>query len=229
MGPPSSFRPVAPAGQGMTFHPEVMLEDQRRLLRQVGPLATEDGFYLAGGTGVAIHLGHRRSVDLDWFTEAEIHDPLRLAEELRNGGLELQVTSTGKGTLHGMADGTRLSFLSYQYPLLSAPLVWSDYRCRLAPPEDLAAMKLSAIGNRGARKDFVDVYALGRQGFSLRDMLGYYRRKFEVRDMGHVLFALTYFDDAEREAMPEMLWDVDWDDIRSALEDWVRRQAAAPE
>lgn len=47
--------------------------------------------------------------------------------------------------------------------------------------------------------------------------------------MGHVLFALTYFDDAEREAMPEMLWDVDWDDIRSALEDWVRRQAAAPE
>ena len=71
----------------------------------------------------------------------------------------------------------------------------------LASPEDLACMKLSAIAQRGARKDFCDLYALGKTSFSLQEMLDFYRKKFSIRDIGSVLYGLIYFDDTESERM----------------------------
>ncbi|MEX2582136.1 MAG: hypothetical protein WD766_02610, partial [Gemmatimonadota bacterium] len=79
----------------------------------------------------------------------------------------------------------------------------------------------SAIGGRGAKKDFIDVYALGRAGFGLARMIDLYRQKFEVQDVGHLLMSLTYFDDAEHEEMPEMLWQVEWSEIKQTIEGWV--------
>jgi hypothetical protein len=68
----------------VTWHPEVLAPRRQRVLARVGPLLTRHGFYLAGGTAVALHLGHRRSVDLDWFTAARLPDPLRLAQVRRD-------------------------------------------------------------------------------------------------------------------------------------------------
>ena len=50
------------------MHLEVLPPDQQNALRQLGPAAKDQGFYLGGGTAVAVHLGHRQSIDLDWFT-----------------------------------------------------------------------------------------------------------------------------------------------------------------
>lgn len=206
----------------MRLYPEVMPEGQQTVLRQVGSFATKRGFVLTGGTALAIQLGHRRSVDLDWFTEGEISDGLSLAAELRDAGVDFEVTDTARGTLHGQADGVQVSFLEYRYPALEAPLDWPDYGCRLAAPEDLACMKLSAIVNRGARKDFIDLYSLGGERMSLHSMLALYRRKYQLADLGHVLMSLTYFDDAEAEEMPVMLWDTGWAEIKDTIEGWVR-------
>ncbi|HZD06150.1 MAG TPA: nucleotidyl transferase AbiEii/AbiGii toxin family protein, partial [Longimicrobiales bacterium] len=131
------------------LHPEVMTASQRAVFEALGPFLRERGFYLVGGTAVAIHLGHRRSVDLDWFTGEALPDPLRLAEALRReiGGLD--VGSVAPGTLHAEAGGVLLSFLEYRYPLLRDPVEWERYGCRLASLEDLACMKLSAISSRG--------------------------------------------------------------------------------
>ena len=82
-------------------------------------------------------------------------------------------------------------------------------------------MKLSAIANRGARKDFVDLYALGRSGLALDRMLDLYREKFQTREVGHVVFSLTYFEDAEAEEMPEMLWELTWDEVNDTVRRWV--------
>ena len=116
----------------------------------------------------------------------------------------------------------RVSFLQYQYQLLRPFDHWKEMNCELAALEDLACMKLSAIAQRGARKDFCDLYALGKTSFSLQEMLGFYKKKFGIQDIGSVLYGLVYFDDAESERMPRMLWNVTWREIKKTILQWVK-------
>ena len=81
-------------------------------------------------------------------------------------------------------------------------------------------MKLAAVAQRGSKKDFVDIFALG-QHFALAEMLGFYRAKYGVKDIGHVLVALAYFDDADRERMPTLLRRWDWSTMKSTIGRWV--------
>lgn len=87
-------------------------------------------------------------------------------------------------------------------------------------------MKLSALAQRGSRKDFIDIYALGRSGLSLETMLDHYRRKYAVKDILHVLYGLAYFDDAEGEAPPLLLWDLKWKEVKKTLQGWVAEYSA---
>lgn len=116
----------------MDFHPEVMPAAQQGVLGELGSVAAENGFYLAGGPAIAIWLGHRESVDLDWFTRGEIADPLGLAERLRTRGLSFDVSGVVKGTLHGSSQAVKLSFLEYRYPLLQ-PVTTSSLLRSSAP------------------------------------------------------------------------------------------------
>jgi len=206
----------------MSFHPEILSPKQRRTLRLLGPEVTARGFYLAGGTALALQLGHRRSVDFDWFLEGRISDPLLLAREIQET-VPLVTTRIEPRTLFGTVSGVRVSFFEFRYPMLEPAVPWPDYGCRLASLLDIACMKLSAIVQRGSKKDFVDLFALGREGFRLPDMLGWYRTKFGIEDMGHVLYALAYFDDADTERMPRMLWEVEWKEVKDAIRAWTRQ------
>ena len=107
--------------------------------------------------------------------------------------------------------------LHYRYPLLRRLRFCRPAGCHFAACDDIAAMKLAAITQRGARRDFVDLWALLKSGLSLRHMLRAYQQKFHVDDVAHVLYAVTYFDDAEREPMPRMLWKTRWSRIKQEL------------
>jgi hypothetical protein len=205
----------------MSFHDEILTARQRKALRLLGPATARRDFYLAGGTAIALQLGHRRSVDFDWFLEDRIADPLRLAGEIRDEGIPFQSGQVARGTLYGSLYEVRVSFLEFHYPMLDPLVAWPEYGCRLAGLRDLACMKLSAITQRGSRKDFVDLYALGETGQTLPDMLAWYGEKFGVKDLGHVLYALAYFDDAERERMPRMIWKASWDQVKRTVRAWV--------
>jgi hypothetical protein len=200
------------------LHREALGRSQRSLLPRVALLAGQHGFYLAGGTALALQLGHRRSVDFDWFREDPIDDPLRLAADLRAAGLRFETDRVEKGTLHGRASGVRVSFLEYGYPLLR-PLREVE-GLRLAALEDIAAMKLAAVAQRGSKKDFVDVFALGRH-LELGDMLAFYRKKYGVEDVGHVLVALAWFDDADRERTPMLLQRQSWPNVKATIRGWL--------
>lgn len=213
------------AGGLNRFHPEILPAAQREALAAVGQLATRYRFHLAGGTAVALQLGHRQSVDLDWFTPVELAEPLGLAERLRSELPGLETTSIAPGTLHARLFGVRCSFLSYRYALLRPTLAWPDFACELASLEDLACMKLAAVAQRGARKDFLDVFAIGRERLSLGVMLNLYREKYGIRDVGHVLASLCYFDDAEREPFPVTQAPIEWGEVKAALRAWVKGQA----
>jgi hypothetical protein len=203
----------------MTWHPEILARRQARVLDQIGPVLSRRGFCLVGGTAVALHLGHRRSVDFDWFT-LERFDPLGVAQELREEGIPFVTESVATGTLHGLVRGVRVSLLRHNYRLLAGLRPWRG-GIHIAARADLAAMKLSAVAQRGAKKDFVDIYALGRRADSLSQMLHWYKQKFAIEEIAHLLFSLAYFDDADAERIPRMLWDVSWRTMKATLQRWI--------
>ena len=101
-----------------------------------------------------------------------------------------------------------------------------EYTCRLASPVDIAAMKLAAVSQRGAKKDFIDVYALIESGHPLAELLALYSKKYSVADWGHVLYSLAYFEDADQERMPAMVWKVEWRTIKRRIQETVREAAS---
>ncbi len=197
----------------------------RGALAELGPVMTERGLYLGGGTAVALHLGHRRSQDLDWFSERRLPDIMVLASDLEAEGIDLSVESVERGTLHCRVMDVPVTVLEYPYPLLRSTTTSADLGYTLASLEDLAAMKMSAIAQRGSMKDFLDVYAMTLSGLDLASMLGLYRKKYSIDDISHVLYGLSYFDDADREAMPVMLWDVRWETVKATVRTAVEEMA----
>jgi len=209
----------------MRWHTEVLERSQLRALKTMGPAMTRAGLYLGGGSAVALHLGHRRSDDLDWFSKAERGDLLSLVAELAKGGVELKVEDIQRGTVHGSVSGMRTSILDYAYPFLNPPARVPGLGCKVASLEDLAAMKLSAVTQRGSRKDFLDVFAIGLERIPLPDMLELYSQRYRIEDPTHVLIGLAYFDDADDGPMPVMLWDVGWAEVKRTIRGWVRELA----
>jgi hypothetical protein len=207
----------------MSFHPEILSTRQQGILKRLGPQLRGTGFYLGGGTAIATHLGHRRSVDLDWFCQEAFERPLRLADKLTRAGIPLIATHNEPGTLLGKISGVQISFMHYGYRFLKRPQVWADFGCQLASLDDLAAMKLEAVAQRGAKKDFVDIYAILSGTNSLAELLDKYCKKYVVEDTVHLLYSLTYFEDAKPDPMPKMLWHMNWREIQKEL----RKQVAS--
>jgi len=203
------------------IHAEVLPDEQVACLRGLAPVATGMGFYLAGGTALALHLGHRRSVDFDWFAPRFPCQPVDLRESLAAHGIALEPTALAEQTVHGRIGGVKVSFLEFRPPLLEPLVEWPYVSCRLASCADLAAMKLLAVTQRGTKKDFVDVHALSRR-MPLARMLECYQRRFGVTDTSRVLAGLCFFDDAEAEPMPVMLVPLDWETVKRDLRTMVR-------
>ena len=193
---------------------EILTDSQQTLLGLLSRIAEIRTFYLAGGTALALHLGHRRSRDFDFFRAKEFA-PQDLLSVLRETG-ELEVLLEAAGTLTVALRGVPTSFFRYDYPLLR-PLHESPWSLPLADPEDIAAMKLAALAGRGSRKDFVDLYSHARRIAPLEHTFERFREKYRgvSVDPYHLLRSLTFFDDAEAEAMPDLLVQVTWDEIKA--------------
>lgn len=204
----------------MIFHTAVLSEPQVRVLDAVAPIAQSGGFYLAGGTAVALRFGHRRSEDFDWFAPA-LKRPEALAGEMRERGLVPDSLELGAGTVNCRILGVKVQFLEFAYPLLAGADEWPEKGIALASVRDAGAMKLLAVAQRGSRKDFVDVYEFLRHGAALPGMLADFRTKFGSDAMS-VVRGLAYFDDAELEPMPEMLVADTWGNIRDTITDALR-------
>jgi len=203
------------------MHPKVLSPAAWKTIRALVAGGWVESWTLAGGTGLALHLGHRHSEDLDFFRE-EPFEPERLAGELATIG-PLSIQSRSGDTLHLVLQGLRISFLRTQAPLLFPGTIYRGLV--VADPRDIAAMKAIAIGGRGSRKDFVDLYFFLQAGGSLDGVLSLVRRRFEDVDYNeyHLLKSLAYFEEAESEPMPQMIRDVGWEVIKAAIVSEVRR------
>lgn len=186
--------------------------DQRRTLDRLRPEAEELGLYLAGGTAIAIHLGHRISRDIDLFSR----EPKLDLERVRMSLTELpdsEVTSLSDATLALLIDGIPVDVVRYPYPLLN-PTSSGPGNFPLASLEDLATMKLAAAARRGIRRDFWDLYEIFQtETVTLESALASYSRRYGVKesDLYHVLRSLTFFDEAEADAVfPDGLTTEKW-------------------
>jgi hypothetical protein len=201
----------------MKFHTEILSNKQRELLGKTGAIINKKGFYLAGGTAVALCFGHRKSIDFDWFFSGKMEEPEKIQQFFEKENIDFQITNMAPGTLHGTIDGVRFSFLEYKYPLLNERIKWENKGVMLASLSDLACMKLSAIAQRGSRKDFVDIYVLLEEQFSLAEIFELYKQKYQKNNIAPVLYSLSYFDDAEEDPMPEMLREFTWGQVKKEI------------
>ncbi len=197
------------------MYPDTLYQQTGQVLERIKPTGAIDGFYLAGGTGLALQLGHRKSIDLDFFSPEFPKIPL-LLEKLKP--LAPIVIGQSDGTLDLVIDKVKVTFLSYKYPLLEDTFDFQGVR--IAKKLDIGCMKLAAISSRGAKKDFADMYFLIKE-YPLADILAAFERKFTgvTYQRLHLLKSLVYFADAEKDPEPEYLQPVSWEQIKRRLEE----------
>jgi hypothetical protein len=199
---------------------EVLTEQMKKLAPGLGKALSGLPFTLAGGTGLALQLGHRISMDFDWFcTDKEL--PADLAVRLRGLEPALQILQDRLDTFECLLGEVKCSFFGFGSPLGTSPM--NFYGLPLAPVVDIAAMKLVAISQRGARKDFYDLYEILQQ-IDLRRIT---RRLAELYvsprpNPVHIAKSLVYFDDAERDPQPIMLKETSWAAVRSFFEERIK-------
>lgn len=195
----------------------LLTPNQLRALARLKAIDALRPFYLAGGTAVAFHLGHRVSRDLDLFGSMRDVDLDSLQRVLTQHLPDLEVLAITDATLQVKLEGLPIDLVRYAYaplePTKAGPAGFS-----VAGKLDLAVMKLAAIAHRGLRRDFWDLHELiTRGGVSLEPALDAYLKRFGKAepDLYHVLRSLTFFDDAEQEAlMPAGLTATHWEAIR---------------
>lgn len=199
------------------LHYETIIPETQSLLEKLSALPVLEDARLVGGTALALQLGHRTSVDLDFFGRINA-DSEELRDILREVG-RVEVASVSKNINIFWVNGIKVDMVNYPYPWLDLPI--EEDGVRLASLRDIAAMKVSAIVNRGTKKDFIDLYTLLRF-FKLDDILDIYSRKYSDGSLFIVLKSLTYFDDAETDPMPNVLNDTTWETVKDSIRTVVR-------
>ncbi|OGN09934.1 MAG: hypothetical protein A3J46_03470 [Candidatus Yanofskybacteria bacterium RIFCSPHIGHO2_02_FULL_41_11] len=198
---------------------EVLPGNAKRALAVLGESGILDDAYLAGGTALALRLGHRVSVDLDFFSKKEFEEQ-EVVKRLLSLPLDFELEKIAWRTILGYVKKTKFSIFFYDYEWLGQPEDFSGIK--VAAIEDIASMKLLAISDRGTKRDFIDLYfilALEKL-YSLKDVLDLYDRKFKVlrQNRMYIIKALTYFKDADEQKMPRMLKEIRWPEVKKFFE-----------
>ncbi len=197
---------------------QAVAEPALELLKELMRLPELKSFFLVGGTNLSLKLGHRRSVDLDFFTNSPF-DSDALLNVLEKKFSDLVVVRRTPGAILGYIQEVKVDFILYEYPMLQ-PVEEID-GFRFASLSDIAAMKINAISRRGVQKDFWDIAEL-LDHFSLEQMLSFFKQKHKATDIGHLVRSLVYFADAEESESPLALKKNTWVAVKLKIETSVR-------
>lgn len=188
-----------------------LLPDTVNAIKVVSKSATIKQAYLAGGTALALHLGHRISVDLDFFTQNSFNE---LALNLEFSKFpEYKENRLARQTVLGTIGETKFSIFYYKYKIIDK---LTDFMgIKVVGKKDIAAMKILALSDRGTKRDFIDTYFLSKE-FSFENIFDFYDKKFGDLDnkIYHFIKSLNYFEDADMDKIPNMLVPVDWNNVK---------------
>lgn len=196
------------------MYEEVLEQKTKRVFRKIKDIKILSEFYLAGGTGLALQFGHRKSIDLDWFSP-KVFSLKKLKNELSSSG-KLKIDGEDEDTLNCALDGVKLSFFKYPYRVLFPFIRYKNII--LADFKDIACMKIDVISSRGSKKDFIDLYFILKK-ISLKELLGLFDKKYKNIEYNrlHILKSLSYFVEAEKQPLPAMLKEISWDVVKKDI------------
>lgn len=193
-----------------------------RLCQNLSWLKTS-GWYLAGGTALALQVGHRQSVDLDFFTTKGNFNEIAVERKLLATG-EWRTDYREVGTIYGVLQGAKMSLIAYPFFHPSG----SFLRCgsvRVLLPKDIAAMKIVAISQRGRKRDFYDLYWYCSEREPLHEVIWRAARQYpgQEKNIAHILKSLEYFADADADPVPKIFFKASWEGIKK----FFRREVKA--
>lgn len=197
------------------WHTNILLSITRKALEY---LAKQEWFkktpwYLAGGTALALQVGHRQSVDLDFFNPQKNFSGAKLLTHFSKDKLRTDILR--EGTIYGKLLGAKISFIAYPFFVPRENSKWYG-NVRILDEKDIATMKIIAISQRGRKRDFVDLFWYLMHRESLFDILWRLPDQYLTvsHDYHHILKALEYFEDAESDPMPTLFFKATWSEIK---------------
>lgn len=173
------------------------------LLKNLAKTVRAHKSLLADGTGLALQIGHRISVDLDFFSR-ETFLTENVFQEMRRLGLNPRVLEESEGSLTVTIDGTKVSLFRYPYPFIEE--MKDADGVPVAGVIDIASMKIIATSQRGAKRDFFDLYFI-LQDIPFRKIAENMVHRFGNDRLNpvHIGKSLVFFNDADTDPDPRML------------------------
>lgn len=173
----------------------------------------DSSWYLAGGTALALQAGHRRSVDLDFFSEEKNFGNEDILGKFSENW---KVTMDRKNTIYGELFGAKISFIAYPFFVPKQnPLQCGSVR--VLNKIDIAVMKIIAISQRGKKRDFFDLYWCANNIEPLENIIKRLKKQYPsiAHDYHHILKALVYFEDAESDPEPQIYFGASWKKVKN--------------
>lgn len=172
-----------------------------------------NNFYLAGGTALSLQIGHRRSVDIDLFTDKNVdRESIKVKLKDRYNG-KIETDENGRRQLK--VNGIRVDIVTHNYPLIRSLRI--EDGLRLASIEDIAAMKIKVITDQGTReKDFADLYCLLQKN-SLKKLVGHYVQKYPDFNIIMAAKSILNFEKMKSENIVLLHEKYDWNKVESRL------------
>jgi hypothetical protein len=187
------------------LHLETVTTATLDLIRKLQADEEFESFCLVGGTALSLQIGHRISIDIDFFTRTSFETSTLIEHLEKQYGFSLQYEH--HNTVKGFVDGILIDLLKHDYPYINEPIILDGVK--MLSKQDIAAFKVNAITGTGTRtKDFVDIYFL-LMTYSFAEIVGFYSMKYGQRNNFHAVKSLTYFDDLDSSDWPNLVLEKD--------------------
>ena len=190
-------------------------KDRYILLKNIIEKISIPEFYMIGGTALSIQLGLRESFDFDFCVPNNFNNEI-LLQELKEIG-EIEVKQNQKGTCDVILNGVQVSFFYYPNPVIEKYIIPKEMpKLKIASILDIAIMKVVAIGGRGAKKDFFDLYnIINKDNITIDELAkGLIQKCGNNINYANTIMGLSYFEDAEQEILPKTFVEYDWEEIK---------------
>ncbi|MDB5007247.1 MAG: hypothetical protein JWQ84_665 [Mucilaginibacter sp.] len=177
------------------------------LLKKIVDVPELKQFRLVGGTALSLLFGHRKSIDLDLFTDQPLQKDILIPALEEAFGNVIPINDRSKVIYQCIIQNVKVDFVSVRDPFLN-PVQMID-KIPFADTKDLIALKLNAVKGRGVKKDFWDLARL-LQDYSLNELFQFYYNRYSYDDSQALIRAVVYFADAENTIEPESLDGMTW-------------------
>lgn len=190
-------------------------KDRYDLLKKISEGVSIDDYYMIGGTALSLQLGLRESYDFDFCVKSQFNNEILLSE-LKNIG-NVEVLQNQKGTCDVLLNGVQVSFFYYTNKVIKDFVRAEEMpKLKIASVLDIAVMKIVAIGGRGAKKDFFDLYnIIEKCNITIDELVeGLIQKCGDNVNYVNIIMGLSYFEDAEDEILPDIFVNYDWQKIK---------------